>query len=166
MARERTDRAKTPELRAQGERIREAIDAAGLTYREAAEALGIVAHGLDRWMAGAASASHRFRDLERVTGRPAAWFERGSGPVVATGAEVIEAFIRETGPQLRPPLSSAEAAFLRRWPFHRVTRAKLLGVIDEARLGIAPEDIAASAEATEAARAKGAALGVKRRKSS
>jgi hypothetical protein len=163
MARARADRAKTPELAAQGARIREAIDAKGLSYKEAAEALGVVQHGLDRWMAGANSAKHRFVDLELLTGRPAAWFERGDGPVVATGAQIVETFIHETGPTLKPPLSSAEAAWLRRWPHHRITRAKLLGVVDEARLGIAPEDIGPSEEATAKARAKGDALGVKRR---
>lgn len=164
-SRERTDRAKTPELAAQGRRIREAIDAKEISYKEAAELLGIVQHGLDRWMAGVVSARHRFADLERITGRPATWFERGDGPRVATGAEVIEAFIRETGPTLNPPLTASEAAFVRRWPHHRVTRAKLLGVVDEARLGLAPDDIAASAAATEKARAKGDAMGgVPRRK--
>lgn len=157
-------RKPSPEkLQAQGVRIRAAIDRSGKQYAAVARELDVAAHTVDRWMRGDISAAARFADIEIATGATVEWLRDGEGSDTSERADTIEAFIAQQGPALRPPLSPAEAAYLRQWPHHRVKVGALMDAIVDAREGLKRDDIERSVVATAKARAKGDALGVPRR---
>lgn len=158
-----TKRPSDEKLKAQGERIRGAIDRAGKQYAAVARELGVAPHTVDRWMRGDISAANRFADLALATGATVEWLRDGEGSDTSERADTIEAFIRDQGPALRPPLTNAEAAYLRQWPHHRVKPGALMDAIMDARHGLKPDDLERSVTATAKARAKGEALGVPRR---
>ena len=151
-------------LRGQGARIRAAIERTGKTQAEVCRELGVGTNTMNRWLRGENSARARFADLGISLGVSVEWLDRGDGQETSERADVIEAFIAEVGPTLAPPLTLAEAAYLRHWPHHRVTHGRLLDAVRDARLGLSADDVQRSNETTEAARAKGAALGVPRRR--
>lgn len=151
-------------LRGQGARIRQAIERAGKTQAEVCRELGVGTNTMNRWLRGENSARTRFRDLSLSLGVAEAWLEHGDGPETSERADVIEDFVTTVGPTLAPPLTASEAAYLRHWPHHRVTHGRLLDAVRDARMGLSADDVLRSTEATDAARAKGAALGVPRRK--
>jgi transcriptional regulator with XRE-family HTH domain len=156
---------KPPEekLKAQGARIRQAIDKSGKQYVDVARELGVAAHTVDRWMRGDVSAAGRFADLSIATGARVEWLRDGEGDDTSDRASVIETFIIDQGPSLRPPLTNAEAAYLRQWPHHRVKPGALMDAVMDARHGLRKEDLERSVIETAKARARGEALGVPRR---
>jgi transcriptional regulator with XRE-family HTH domain len=157
--------AGRPELIATGRRIRAAADAAGLKQAQLAEAVGVKAHTMWRYMEGVTDPKNNLYAISRAVGVSVEHL-RGDdeAPLHDDAQSVIERFVLDIGPTFKPPLTAAEARQLRMWPYHRVTAGKLLDFVTEMRRGLAAEEISASTEATAAAQAKGDALGVRRRK--
>lgn len=159
--------AKKPseeKLAAQGARIREALDAAGKEQAAVAEQIGVKPHTLWRWLNGDHSAKSHFSALSIALGVSAEWLEHGDGPRRDDRADIIERFIEEDGPKMKPPLTAPEAAYLRATPHHKVTAGRLRDAIDEARYGFTREELRRSEQVTDAARARGAKLGVPKAK--
>ena len=152
-------------LKAQGARVRQAIEARGKTQAEVCREVGVNANTMNRWLRGENSARAHFAQLALALGVRVEWIESGDGADMSERSEVIEDFISQTGPTLRPPLTLAEAAYVRAWPHHRVTVGALLDAVNESRRGgLSVEDAARSAEVTSIVRARGEALGVPKRR--
>lgn len=151
-------------LAAQGARIREAIARAGKSQADVCREIGVNGNTMNRWLNGKNSAKDHFDALELALGVPAKWIEHGEGVDVTDRMSVIEQFILQQGPTLRPPLTRAEATTLRAWPYHRVRVGDLLNAVTELRRGLSAEEIEGARAFTEAVRARGEALGVPKRK--
>lgn len=145
-------------LRAQGARIRAAVDKTGRSYAEVARQLDVGQNTFNRWMRGENSAEGRFQDLSVATGVSVEWLRDGEGSDVADHRTLIERFIGDFRESLR--ITPAEANFLRAWPHHRVREGALLDALMDSRRGFTAEETRASIEVTSDARARGEALGV------
>lgn len=145
-------------------RIRQVIDEKHIQQTAIAEAIGTTPVTVWKYLNGQVGIDKKLVKIARVLGVSAEWLEHGGEMQPDVHTAEIEAFIAEVGPTLRPPLSSDEARWARAYPYHRVTRGKLLDMVLQQRRGLSHEEAAASAEVTEAARAAGEALGVPRRR--
>lgn len=154
-----------PEDAAVGARIVEAREKIGMSQATLARELGCIPTTLWRYETGRIAAATRLVEIAQITGASAEWLRNGSGETTDERTRVVEEFIANHGPTLRPPLTSSEARFLRAWPYHhRVTVGKLLDMVNDGRRGASAEEMAASEKATEEARERGAKLGVPMRR--
>lgn len=151
-------------LKAIGRRIRTAIENAGTTQAQLCRDLGVAPNTMSRYLNGSMSPVARLFEMGRVLGVSEAWLRGDEGAELDPVQRTIEEFVVEDGPRLRPPLSTAEARYLRSWPHRAVTRGRLLDTVIAARSALTSEQVAESAEVTDEARSRGAALGVPSRK--
>lgn len=160
-------KADAPRARlvAMGERIRTALEEAGVKQTDAAGLVGVRPHTFWRYTKGQVDPKNKLPAIAKVVNKSVEWLRGDDGaPELDETQAVVAAFIRDTGPTMRPPLTPGEARHLQLWPYHRVTPGKLLDSVIEMRRGLSADEIAGSAEATADAQARADALGVKRRK--
>ena len=72
----------TPEQRAIGERLQEALDRNELTHKEFADQVGRKLRTVEGWVAGEFSPRSRALEIERILGIPADYLLYGRGPRV------------------------------------------------------------------------------------
>ncbi len=145
-------------------RIKQTLDDKNIKQTELAKAIGVTPVTVWKYLNNGLGVEKKLTKIARALEVSPDWLENGGEDIGDPHTMEIEGFIREMGPTLRPPLTAEEERFVRAWPHHRVTRGKLLDAILQARAGLSPEEALASSDATEAARAKGNALGVPKRK--
>lgn len=161
MATEQTDARRQAKIVG---RIKQVIEDKGLKQADIAREINVTPTTMWKYLSGDVGIDKKLTKIARAIGVSAEWLENGGEDAGDPQSLEIEAFVREIGPTLRPPLTDDEARWARAWPYHRVTRGKLLDAVVQQRSGLSAEESAASAEVTEAARAKGVALGVPKRK--
>jgi transcriptional regulator with XRE-family HTH domain len=163
---ENGDRAQQPMENAKvAARIRQAMEDRGIKQAELARAIGVGPTTMWKYLTGRLGVSRQLIPIARALKVDPDWLAgAGDGEPQDEHTEVIESFIRDIGPGLRPPLTNEEAGYVRGWPHHRVTHGALLDAVQLARRGLTAEEAAHSVEVTEAARRRGEALGVKPRK--
>lgn len=148
-------------------RIKERMRAGNVSQAELARRIESTPVTVWKYLTGVTGVEKALVRIARALDADVEYLAHGGEEAVDPHSREIETFISEIGPKLSPPLSKDEVKFVRHWPYHRVTRGKLLDAIIRLREGgLTEEEAAASTVATDAARAKGAALNVPARRKS
>ena len=145
-------------------RIRETIKARGIKQADLARTVDVTPTTMWKYLSGTTGPDKKLVAIARALGVSAEWLENGGEDNGDPFTRVIETFITEIGPTLKPPLSPLEAEWARKYPHHRVTHGKLLDMVLSVRNGLTAEEAADSAQITDEQRTKGARLGTPKRR--
>lgn len=102
--------------------------------------------------------------IAEAVGTDVRWLISGDPPEVSAEGSAFAEFMQRIAPTLRPPLTLAERGKLVYMRHHQPSPERYLGALLREREGASPEDAKASDVANAAAKAKGAAWGVKPRR--